>query len=195
MLITGTGSISGILALEIRDPLLKAYRSYSIRSSQTLRVPDEIRFSPEITDAVARGLITLALEDNDDASQDDVSSSGGGGGSGSLEAIVEDLTGTTTDSYVEIYSSDFENGIVGIAVEIENTGGTNILDFQTQGFQFDGEQGDQSGQVNPGSTAYESGDNITFNSTGTVSAYKVLVKSATPGDHTTYSVKVRGIGF
>lgn len=79
MLITGTGSIDGVLALEMRDPFEKAYRSVSIREGETLRVDDAFRNSSAITDAVGRGLITITTEDGDEATQEDIADLGGAG--------------------------------------------------------------------------------------------------------------------
>lgn len=84
MQITGTSSIVGTLTMEVRDPMLRAYRSISIKSGDVRNVSDDLRYATEITDAVSLGLITLSFADEDDASQEDISglSPGSGGGSG-----------------------------------------------------------------------------------------------------------------
>lgn len=74
MRITGTSNITGILTLELRDPMLRAYRSVSVRNGQVVSVPDVFRFAPEVTDALARNYITVSLADQDEAVQSDLSS-------------------------------------------------------------------------------------------------------------------------
>jgi hypothetical protein len=72
MFITGKNSIVGKLAIEVRDPFLRAPRSIGIKSGDVIEVDDSLRFAPEITQAVSAGLIDISLEDDDDAAQLDL---------------------------------------------------------------------------------------------------------------------------
>jgi hypothetical protein len=71
MIISGTGSLVGILAMEMIDPWLKAPKTIYLRSGESIVVPDVFRYCPAVTDAYARGYISICREGNDDASISD----------------------------------------------------------------------------------------------------------------------------
>lgn len=191
MLITGTSSIVGVLTIEVRDPFQRAYQSYSIRSGITLRVPDDIRFSPAVTDATTRGLITLTQEDDDDASQDDVTSAPSSSG---FTAVNVGLSvAVTSDSYVEVYDSgagDFSN----MDVSFRNTG-LNPVDVQARVTEpIEGVENTQQTKSNQAAGAYN-GMDVGSDWNYAMTRLRIFAKRTNAGQSSTINLQVRGISF
>ena len=112
--------------------------------------------------------------------------------------ITADLTGTTTDSYVNAYSFTSANGgIAAITAEVVNTDPTNALGFQTRGTFFDGTPFTSTPTVLNAGQLNNDGNSGFTNSPGSdgggFASVQLDIKSNTPGQPATYALYVRGI--
>lgn len=104
MILTGTSSIIGSLAIELKRE--RSAISLKFTPGVSLTVDSEYRFDPSVVQAISLGLLDLTMEDSDFATQEDADSDGSGN---SLPY--------SASTYIspEIGSSNTDNGLALIA--------------------------------------------------------------------------------
>ena len=94
-------------------------------------------------------------------------------------------TGTTTNSYATARDIDMRGMESGVCT-IENTGGTNSMDYKVVGEYADYSEGESNEIVSE--TAITAGNKDFFQLENAYARILVQVKSTSSGNHTTYSI-------